>query len=213
MSRILLLRHGETEGESSIRYHGATDVTLSDLGREQIRAARASLPDDAIDRVVASPLSRAWESACIVRPGAAVVLEAGFREIDFGRWEGLTAGEIEAVDPPLYRAWREGRPDFDYPGGERRSAFRARVEQGLRRQLSSGARSPLIVAHKGVIRDDRRGAVRRRAARRRRAPAGRPRDAPPQSGRQLDRSVATAARQSVVWRARGPRSVARNVRC
>ena len=80
MSRILLIRHGETEGESSIRFHGATDVPLSELGRGQMRAAARALPDAAIDLVVASPLARAWEGARIVCPRGPIVLEAGFRD-------------------------------------------------------------------------------------------------------------------------------------
>ena len=40
LNRIVLVRHGETTGESSIRYYGATDVPLSDLGRQQVRAAQ-----------------------------------------------------------------------------------------------------------------------------------------------------------------------------
>lgn len=152
MSRILLVRHGETEGESSIRYHGATDVALSEHGREQMRRVRRSLPDEAIDAVVASPLARAWEGARIVWPGAPVLLEEAFREVDFGRWEGLTAEEIEALDPPLYREWREAAGDFRFPGGERRSDFRARVVTGLERLLARRFRSPLVVAHKGVVR-------------------------------------------------------------
>lgn len=152
MSRILLLRHGETEGESSIRFHGATDVALSPLGRAQMREAARALPDDGIDLVVASPLARAWEGARIVRPQAPIVLEADFREIDFGRWEGLTAEEIEQRDPSLYRLWREGAPGFEFPEGERRASFRARVEAGLERMLARRAHSMLVVAHKGVVR-------------------------------------------------------------
>ena len=128
MSRILLIRHGETEGESSVRFHGRTDVPLSDSGRKQMRAAAARLPDEGFDLVVASPLSRAWEAARIVAPHRPISLEADFREIDFGRWEGLTAEEIEARDPALYRVWRARDENFEFPGGERRGDFRGRVD-------------------------------------------------------------------------------------
>jgi len=152
MQRILLLRHGETEGESSIRYHGANDVALSALGREQMRQAARLLPDEAIDLVVASPLARAWTGARIVRPRGPILLEADFREIDFGRWEGLTAQEIERLDPAEYRRWREGPGDFQFPGGEHRRDFRARVGSGVDRLLRRREQSVLLVAHHGVIR-------------------------------------------------------------
>jgi broad specificity phosphatase PhoE len=81
-----------------------------------------------------------------------VLLVPGFREIDFGRWEGMTAEEIEAQDPVLYKAWREGAADFEFPGGERRAAFRERVIEGLAALSHTGAENALVVAHRGVIR-------------------------------------------------------------
>jgi broad specificity phosphatase PhoE len=101
---------------------------------------------------VASPLRRSWEAARIVGAGAPVRLEADFREVDFGRWEGLTREEIEAADPILYRDWQERMPGFEYPDGERREDFVARVKRGLAALEGSGARSALLVIHKGVIR-------------------------------------------------------------
>ena len=79
-------------------------------------------------------------------------MDPNFREIDFGRWEGLTAEEIQASDPVLYEDWQSGRKGFDYPGGEPRAAFRARVTHGVESLKESGACSVLLVCHKGVIR-------------------------------------------------------------
>ena len=152
LNRIVLVRHGETVGESSIRYYGATDVPLSDLGREQVRAARLALPGDAFGLVVTSPLSRAWESARIVRPKDAVRLVAELREIDFGDWEGLTAEEIRARDPIRYEDWQQRRPGFEFPGGERRGDFQSRVGRAVDSLLTAGVSSALVVVHKGVIR-------------------------------------------------------------
>ncbi|MCZ6783106.1 MAG: histidine phosphatase family protein [Proteobacteria bacterium] len=152
LQTLILVRHGETDHQSSVRFYGATDVPLSAEGREQMRDAARSLPVDRVDRVVASPLQRSWAAAATVAPGAAVHLESGFREIDFGRWEGLTAEEIEAAEPALYRDWQSRLEGFEFPEGERRAAFRERVLAGLDRLLESEARSCLVVAHKGVIR-------------------------------------------------------------
>lgn len=152
LRRIVLIRHGETDGESSVRFHGSGDVDLSREGRVQMRAARARLQGEVLDTVVASPLRRAWRSAWILAGGQPVRLEPDFREIHFGRWEGMTAEEIEASDPARYRAWQDGEEGFEFPGGEQRGAFRARVERGLDRLLISEARGALLVVHKGVIR-------------------------------------------------------------
>lgn len=152
LASILLLRHGETTGQSSIRFHGRTDLPLSEAGRRQVREAARSLPGDPPELVVSSPLRRAWCSAAIAAPQRRVELEPAFREVDFGRWEGLTAEEIEERDPVLYRDWRAALDGFAFPGGERRSAFRERVRRGLERLLARDAGRALVVCHKGVIR-------------------------------------------------------------
>ncbi|HUI28346.1 MAG TPA: histidine phosphatase family protein [Candidatus Kryptonia bacterium] len=150
--RIVLVRHGETDGQSSVRYFGATDVRLSRLGRLQMECAAAALADRQFHSVYASGLTRARASARIVAGREPTVL-SGFNEIDFGEWEGLTVAEIEARDPEAYAVWRERPAEFRYPGGESTAAFRARVAATLRLVL---ARDPgttrLLVLHKGVIR-------------------------------------------------------------
>jgi broad specificity phosphatase PhoE len=169
--RLVLVRHGETVGHSSIRYYGRTDVALSDLGRRQMHAARDWLAardgESGLAPVFTSPLVRAIEAARIIagRDAAAVAIEE-FAEVDFGLFEGLTAEEIAARYPEEFRRWNANRlaSDFVYPEGESRAAFVARVASGTSRMLAlwqelrQGPRASgrpsgaLIVAHRGVIR-------------------------------------------------------------
>ena len=161
---LVLVRHGETEGQSSIRYYGRTDVALSDLGRAQMRAVRDALRSRAIAAglVFASPLSRAQESARLIagaQPRLFTVDE--FAEVDFGLFEGLTADEIRVRHPAEFERWTRDRlaPDWTYPGGESRAKFAARVECGLDRMLLTWEQAAyrddgcaLVVAHRGVLR-------------------------------------------------------------
>src|SRR5262249_36872785 len=91
LRRIVLLRHGNTVATSRERSPGSGDVALADEGREQMRRAARALSTEVFDLVAASPLRRAWQSAALISGGAHVLLVPEFREIDFGRWEGLTA--------------------------------------------------------------------------------------------------------------------------
>jgi len=152
LRRIVLVRHGESVGNSAQRLIGSGDPALAPEGIEQMRRARAQLVGQVIDVVVASPARRAWQSAEILTGGVPARLEADFREIDFGRWEGRTLSELEASDPVAFRQWRDGVPEFEYPGGEPRAHFRTRVARGLDRLLGAPARGALVVAHKGVVR-------------------------------------------------------------
>jgi len=152
LRRIVLVRHGETVGNSSVRFHGSTDVALSDEGRRQMRDTARRMARQSFDLVVASTLRRSWDSAAVLSGGAPVRLEPDFREIHFGRWEGLTAEEIEAQDPVLFSEWQSQGSSFDFPGGEPRAEFRERVLRGLERVKASGATSALLVVHKGILR-------------------------------------------------------------
>jgi len=152
LRRIVMVRHGETERQSSVRFHGSADVRLNDEGRAQLREAARQMKTEFFDLVAASPLRRSWEGARIVSGGAPIRLYPEFREVHFGHWEGLTAEEIEQSNPALYRDWQAGAANFEYPGGELREAFRSRVARGLEALLASGATSALVVSHKGVIR-------------------------------------------------------------
>jgi broad specificity phosphatase PhoE len=152
LRRLVLIRHGETVGDSSVRFHGSNDVELSAEGRALMREVARGLRGEVFDLVLASPLRRSWEAASIVVGRAPVRLEHDFREIHFGRWEGMTKQEIEASDPLLFKDWQEKATGFDFPGGEPRAEFQARVRRGLERLEQSGATSALVVVHKGTIR-------------------------------------------------------------
>jgi len=153
LRQILLVRHGETNGASSIRYFGSTDVELSPEGRVHMARVGASLAARRVDLWLASNLRRSWVAAGIVSRGAPVRLDPDLREIHFGQWEGLTREEIQAREPVLFQDWQAGAEGFEYPGGEARTAFRARIGRAAERLLASGAAQAAAVLHKGVIRE------------------------------------------------------------
>jgi broad specificity phosphatase PhoE len=150
---IVLVRHGETEGKSSIRLYGSTDVALNETGREQMRAVGESLAAEVFDRVIVSPLSRSREGAEIVLGGRGptpYIIE-GFREIDFGDWEGLTFAEVEQRDPEGYARYLTEGQAFRFPGGESREGFRARVAAAVPEAIDDACARTLGVLHKGII--------------------------------------------------------------
>jgi broad specificity phosphatase PhoE len=160
--RLILVRHGETEGESSIRYHGRTDVALSELGRDQMRRAARAIETNHgginFARVFSSPLVRASEGARIVAGDSTPLVTIDeFAEVHFGLFEGLTADEIRVRYPDEFARWNADRlaPSYTYPEGERRADFTNRVERGLERMLALWTprdSDVLLVAHRGVIR-------------------------------------------------------------
>ena len=154
MSDLILLRHGETAGQSSTRFYGSTDIGLSELGREQMRRAGEVLRELSFRTVITSPLRRSYESASIVSNGLTPepVVIKDFREINFGEWEGLTAAEIEECDPDGYRTWKEFGTLSQFPGGDSKEAFYQRVSAAAKYVFTHVERPVLAVLHKGVIR-------------------------------------------------------------
>jgi broad specificity phosphatase PhoE len=160
VTELVLVRHGETVGQSSIRLYGSTDVALAPEGELQAAAAGRLLLGRRFDAVYSSPLSRAQRSAEIVletvsHPPISIELVEGFREIDFGRWEGWTWDEVEARDPDNLARWSSDGPAFRFPEGEVRQEFVARVQAavgpGIEARFAAGAEQLLAVVHKGVI--------------------------------------------------------------
>jgi broad specificity phosphatase PhoE len=155
MTELILLRHGETVGQSSIRLYGATDIALSPVGEQQAARAAQALKAHSFTRIVTSPLQRARRSAEIVRaaqpsPSAPLEVLHDLREVDFGSWEGLTWAEVEARDPDNHRAWHRERLQFTYPGGEARQSFLRRVHAAAL-AIPAHPGPTLAVLHKGVI--------------------------------------------------------------
>ncbi len=94
---VLLVRHGETEWNREGRYQGRTDIPLSAVGVEQVRALGRRLAQVPIAIAAASPLSRARATAEAVVAGRDLTLEIddGLAEISHGAWEGKLASDVE----------------------------------------------------------------------------------------------------------------------
>lgn len=96
MTRVLLVRHGQSEWNADGRWQGQADPALTDLGRHQALHASRSL--GVVDAIVASDLQRASETALIISGELGVgplVLDPDLRERHAGEWQGLTRAEIE----------------------------------------------------------------------------------------------------------------------
>jgi broad specificity phosphatase PhoE len=145
----LLLRHGQTPLSVQKRYAGRSDVPLTDVGVGQAAAAAKRLASAGIGVIVTSPLQRAARTAQEVAEvtGAPVVTDEGFRETDFGAWEGLTFAEVRQRWPAEMTAWLAD-PAVPPPGGESFAEVSARVTEARQRVLAGREQQTiLIVSH------------------------------------------------------------------
>ena len=154
-TRIFLIRHGATVLTAEDRFAGATDVPLSDEGREQVRHLARRLGGQAISAIYASPLGRTLETARILAEPHGIPVQArdGLREISHGRWEQMTRREVEAQFPHEAAAWEEDPYTFAPQGGESGLAVTARALPVLIEIVRAHpAANVLVVSHKATIR-------------------------------------------------------------
>ncbi|GAB2970767.1 histidine phosphatase family protein [Frigoribacterium salinisoli] len=144
MTRLWLVRHGETEWNRARRIQGATDIPLNGTGRDQARRAGELLRRRPVDAVVASPLVRAAETGAIVAELLGLPeprLVPALAERRYGVAEGLTPTEVEARFPDGARV----------PGRESRGALLDRVLPALEAIAADHVGGSVVVATHGAV--------------------------------------------------------------
>ena len=152
-TRLLLLRHGQTEMSAQRRYSGHGDPELTALGLRQAAAVAAAIKtvEEAADVAAAlcSPLRRAHQTAEPVCAALGVEVEPhdGLLETDFGDWDGLTFAEARARNPEVHGRWL-GDDTVPAPGGESFADVGVRVA-ALRDELLAtyAGQTVLLVSH------------------------------------------------------------------
>lgn len=154
MTRLLIVRHGETDWNREGRWQGHAGPGLNDLGRRQAAAIAARLVHEAPAALVSSDLARAIETAAAIgeRSGLEARIDPRLREVDVGEWSSLTRAEVAERYPEAYRQWEHGR-NAGYPGGETLQELQERCQAAVDDLLErEDGRTTVVVAHGGSIR-------------------------------------------------------------
>lgn len=153
-TRVLAIRHGETDWNTEHRIQGQLDVVLNERGRLQAQRVAQALGGEDIDAIYSSDLARARATAMPLAAarGLPVRTDAGLRERAFGYFEGHTYAQIEQRFPEGSAAWRRRDPDFAPGGGESLVSFHRRCLATVVRLASAHPdQTVVIVAHGGVM--------------------------------------------------------------
>jgi 2,3-bisphosphoglycerate-dependent phosphoglycerate mutase len=153
-TRVLLVRHGQSEGNAAGRFGGHTATPLSTRGRRQAEATARALSEEKISAIYSSDLSRAVETAMPLArlTGLDVEQTDAFRERGVGVMEGLTFEEAAAQHPEQYAALI--RRDFDHIllGGESYRQMLERASRQLDRAIEQHKGGRIVVfSHTGTI--------------------------------------------------------------
>jgi probable phosphoglycerate mutase len=155
VTRLLVIRHGETAWNTESRIQGHIDIPLNDKGRWQAERLGAALAEDeALHAVYSSDLQRACLTAQAIADATQLplTLDITLRERHFGRFEGKTQVEVAGQWPDEARRWRERDPGYGPEGGETLQDFYARCVAAVQRVASQHPGQTIaIVAHGGVL--------------------------------------------------------------
>ena len=147
MTRLLVVRHGQSEWNATGRWQGRADPPLTDEGRRQSKVAGGAL--GTFDAVVASPLLRAAETATIIaeRLGIGPVLtDPDLVERDAGEWQGLTRSQIQEGWPGFLD---DGRRPPSYELGDAMLTRTLSVLERISERMGDG--DVLVVSHGGIV--------------------------------------------------------------
>lgn len=149
-TRVILCRHGESEGNRDRRFGGHGPTPLTDRGREQARAAGRRLAQEGVDVLYTSDLARAAETAALIAAALSLSPQVApaLRERSVGELTGLTFDEARERFPEAYAAMLRREPEACPPGGESYAQCRQRAVALFEELLERHAGATiLLVSH------------------------------------------------------------------
>ncbi len=154
MTRIVLVRHGQTAWNRESRFRGQADVELNELGLKQAQATGRYLAARwPVAAVYASRMGRAMRTAEAIARAQGLTAQPleGLLDIDFGEWQGLSPDEVAQRYPDLYRAWLEAPHTVRVPGGEGLDDVRSRVVAGLEEVIARHEGEAVVLVSHTVV--------------------------------------------------------------
>jgi len=153
MTRLILIRHGETNHNINGTYCGQENPPLNKRGRAQAKKLGKKMNSVVVHKVYSSDLKRAIQTSKLVFKGRRVEKIPRLRELSFGIFGGLKYAQIMKKYPEMYSKWIKNTENYKIPGGESLKCLHKRVKAELKRIISRHRGETIaIVTHGGPIR-------------------------------------------------------------
>lgn len=153
VTKLIIVRHCETKGNSAMIFQGHTDTPLSEKGIFQLGLVAARLSGEKIDKIYTSPQPRAKKTAEAINAfhNVPIVEEDGLREIFVGDMDGMDCREIPVKYPDISRDWDEAPWDFASPGGETMRQVYDRAAKAVQRIVEENPGKTLLLTSHGCL--------------------------------------------------------------
>jgi broad specificity phosphatase PhoE len=153
MTKVYLVRHGQTEWNKKLTFRGKIDIPLNETGHREAKAISEALKDKNIEVIYTSPLRRSIETTEPIAKlfHLEIVPIQGLVDISYGEWEGLTFNEVKKRYSDQYKKW-EKRPDLvRFPNGETLNEVRDRSFRAFKNIVKENpGKSILIIPHRVI---------------------------------------------------------------
>ena len=151
MTKLYVVRHGQTAWNVGEIFRGRADVPLDETGRREAELAGETLREEVIHAVYSSPLTRSQETARHIAKFHNLSVESleAIIDISYGDWEGLGNDQVREKYPGLHRLWHEQPHKVRFPRGENLDEVRVRTMTAVERLLVKHAgQTVVLVAHR-----------------------------------------------------------------
>jgi broad specificity phosphatase PhoE len=151
MTKVYLVRHGQTAWNLEEVFRGRMDIPLDDTGKQEVHLAGEALKDQTIHAIYSSPLSRSMETAeniakfqnIPVTPLEAII------DISYGDWEGVSLDDVRKKYPDLYTLWLREPHKVTFPNGESLEQVRTRAMAAINQLIEKHQNETIaLVAHR-----------------------------------------------------------------
>lgn len=149
-TKVIMVRHGETQWNVECRFLGSVDMTLNEKGIRQAGYAAKALAEVPLDAAYSSPMKRAFQTGEIICQNRDISIhtEQGLAEICCGKWEGLNGEEVEARYPGQIQLWASQPEQLQIDGGETFQAVSDRIVEAFNRIVKQNSgKTILITSH------------------------------------------------------------------
>lgn len=153
MTRLYLIRHGETEWNKINRTQGCgNNLPLSSTGVLQAKAVAETFADKEIDAIYSSDLKRAYDTACEISnvTKLPVIAIPGLREMNFGCWEGLTSSEIRERYGEIHKIWISNPGQAKIPQAETIMMLQKRTIDTVNEIINQHRGKNIIIVSHGI---------------------------------------------------------------
>ncbi len=151
MTRIFLVRHGQTAWNVGEIFRGRADVPLDETGLKEADLAGEALKDETIHAIYSSPLKRSVQTAEGIAKYQNLPVQTleAIIDISYGEWEGKENAEVKQKYPDLYKLWLTEPHKVRFPGGETLDEVRTRTMNAIEELVKKHQdESIVLVAHR-----------------------------------------------------------------